>query len=379
MTGAILDDRQRRALTSFSQTWGRSGLSAPALPSVTAAGTGDVQAFVGSARQAVAAERQRADAALAEAQTQAASRQRGSEDDAALKRLEAAVAKLENELRAPGTLRNRLDEGRRSMMPKVDKLIQQSLEPRIEVQGGTLTARVAPEGMQALAQALPQWVEAWSRYVCGWLDVDLQRVVQEAWTPREGDLPLPPPVLAPLDARAVKAKVDLPELTLDRDQVRLGAGMYRHARTVLYGILSMTFLIGLDRSNRILIVVGVLVALFIGYTQVQAERDREKARMAEDLVKNGKAEVREAVRHSLDRAADRLSDDIKSQLLERRQALVAWYRGEVIPALARREAEQQAAQAAAEQARQALPRAQQRQRDLERLAEELERLAAALV
>lgn len=378
MTDATLNDRQRRALDSFLQAWARSGLSEPALPSATTAGLGEVRAFVTSARAAVAAVQKEADRALAEAQARPAVRPRGAEDDAAWKRLEAAVTKLETALGAAGTLPKRMEEGKKSMMPKVAKLIQQSLDPQVDVQGGTISARVAPEGMQALAQALPQWVEAWSRYVCGWLDVDLQRVVYEAWTPREGDLPMPPPVLAPLDARAVKAQVDLPELTLDREQVRLGAGMYRHARTVLYGILSMTFLIGLDRSNKILIVVGILVALFIGYTQVQAERDQERAKISKDLLQNGKEEVRKAVQHSLDRAADRLSDDIKSQLLERRQALVAWYRGEVLPALSRREAEQQAAQAEAEQARQALPKAQERQRELKQVAVELERLATAL-
>ena len=375
-------DRLNRALTDFARLTTRLGLSA-AWPPGAGASAAQHQAFIKQVGEQLGVARQQAEGEQTRLQQRLAAGARQAGDDAGWRRLEDAVRKVEGELRAASSLRARLDEGRRSMKPKVDSLIQQSLQPEVRQQRGVLVASIAPAGLDSLAGALPQWVEAWSRYTCGWLDMDLQRVVQEAWTPREGDLPLPPPTIRPLEPRAVHTSVDLPDLSLDREQIKLGAGLYRHARSVLYGILSLTFLLGLrsggsqqrDPFHVVLLVVGMLVAIIIGYTQVQAERDKEKARLAEDLVKRGRKEVHDAVYHGLTRAADRLTDDIQTQLFERRQDLVAWYRGQVLPALQRREQEMRTQAQEVERARRRLPRVKEHLRDLSRAGDELARLS----
>lgn len=389
MSETPINDRQRRAFDSFRSTAARTPVQGIILPKGRPT-LEQLQAFVVQAREAVeqaSKQREQSEAALQQTVSSASSA-RSAARAAAFKRMDAACNKLESELRSPSSLRTRMDEGRRSMMPKVEALIQESLTPEIRRERGNMVASIAPEGLRALEAQLPQWVDGWGHYTCTWLDHDMQRSLEELWQPREGDLPLPPPRFEPLSPKVAHKALEIPTLTLQRDQLKLGSGMYRHGRSIIYGFMSLVFLIsrfGADSSAMLSgwggILLGVVLvpcAIGFGYYQVLSERTKERARLSDDLSKKAELAVRDAVRTWLDRAADRLTEDIRSQLFGRRRTFVQWYRGQVGPALQRQASKAEARADQVTAARAELKELQNSKRNVERLKAELTKLGQAL-
>ena len=200
-----LEDRQKRALRSYRDSLRRLDLPA-ALPGADIASFEALDAWLPGAKRALKSAHRAAqrDLAVAEAQISAAPRAGASHGEAAWKALDDACRVLEQDLVRPGNLRGRLDEGRRSMMPKVEKMVQERLKPDVSVKSKRLVATLDAEGIHALREELPHWVQAWGQFVLDWLEVDLERQVQRLWSPREGDLPIPPPEFSPFQVPAVE-------------------------------------------------------------------------------------------------------------------------------------------------------------------------------
>lgn len=389
MTETTITDRQRRSFDAFKAAAARApvqGIKPPmGKPTLE-----QLRAFAQQSREAIeqATQANQRKASALQETIDANSSSRVAAHAQTWKRLDAACNKLESELKSPSSLRARMDEGRRSMMPKVENLIQESLTPEITRERGNLVANIAPEGLRALEAQLPQWADGWGHYSCTWIDHDLQRALEELWQPREGDLPLPPPRFEPLAPKVSHKAVELPTLSIQRDQLKLGSGLYRHGRSIIYGFMSIIFLIsrfGADSSDLISGWGGILLGIFLvpaaigfGYYQVLSERTKERARLSDELGKKAEQAVREAVRTWLDRASDRLGEDIRSQLFTRRRAFVHWYRSQVAPALDRQQRKAVERDNQVSEAKSELQKISVAKRDLERLGGELGRLVATL-
>jgi hypothetical protein len=147
-----------------------------------------------------------------------------------------------------------------------------------------------------------------------------------------------------------------------------GAG-FRHARSVLYGVLSAGLLFGLGRdaiSGVLMVPVG-LAAVAFGYVQASGERAAAEERLADEVRRRADTALLSALRTWLDRQADKIVDDVGAQLLDRRRTFVAWYRTTAIPARVRRDRERAAVKASADLARREQPRLEARVRDLRAL------------
>jgi len=322
----------------------------------------------------------RRELAVAQAQVKAGARSSGV-DEAGWKRLEDACRRLEQELLSPGSLRSRLDEGRRSMMPRVEAVVGERVVPVVEETGGQLSAELDRVGLAELERELPLWVKAWSEYAFGWLDVDQERLVHQLWSPRAGDLPVPPPEFPPLAPAIIDRGIEFPLVAIQRERTALSARMMRHGRSILYGLMSITFLLGVKREGMwfyALLVPGFLVAVGFGYVQAQAERQRERERLSQEARQKAEQATREVLRTWFDRCQDKLNERAREQLLERRDLLVTWYRETVAPARSRREQDTEKRQGLAERARRDLPRLQERDRGIERVRTALTQLEQTL-
>ena len=186
----------------------------------------------------------------------------------------------------------------------------------------------------------------------------------------------------------LESGIAFPQVAIDREQSGLGSRMYRHARSILYGFMSISFLVGLrnckdtgpgDISLFVLAMIPVFfIAVAIGFVQARAERERERERLGQEVRQKAEQATRELLRTWLDRCQDKISEDARRQLTERRDHFVDWYRAQVRPARERREAEDQRRAADAEAARRELPKAHDRVREVTRATEALAALEAAL-
>ncbi len=391
-----LGERPKRALRYYRDSLRRIDL--PAAQAGMDINSGEaLQAWLPGAQRALESGLRKAqrELAVAEAKIAAAPRAGASQGEASWKALDDACRILEQELVRPSNLRSRLDEGRRSMMPKVESMVQDRLEPDIKVRGNRLVATLDDDGIRALQEELPHWVRAWGQFVLDWLELDLERLVQRLWSPRDGDLPIQPPVFKRFKPPRVEGAPAVPRVELGRDQSSLGSGMFRHGRSILYGLLSLTFLgarFGCNSSSSaeqasgddsgvgtvLLLILGFVLAVGFGYVQAQGERRKEREKLALDARRKEEQAVRDMLRVWLDRSQDKLAESVTHQLLERRQEMVHWYREEVVPARERLRQENARRAAAAEEARRALPLARDRARDLERAREALGKLDAEL-
>ena len=89
------------------------------------------------------------DLAVVQAQI-AANKGAGSGNTAAWKRLDDAIRKLESELVTPSTVRQRMDEGKRSMMPRVEKVVAERLVPMVTDAEGSLVAELDQAQIKSL-------------------------------------------------------------------------------------------------------------------------------------------------------------------------------------------------------------------------------------
>lgn len=374
---ADLDDRQRRAAQALRDACVPLGqvAAAPTTLETTSPWAVTLEKLVRDLSRAV--ER---DLAMNRALQAAAPKPGAGAEDAPWRRLEEACRRIEGDIKAGGTLRARLDEGRRSMMPRVERVVRERLTPRVQVERARLQATIDPEGLNALRTELPEWVRSWAAYGYGWVDVDLERGVREAWFPRDGDMPLPPPEIAPLESPAFQMDIQFPVLSLEREQSGIWATVARHGRSVFFGLLSMTFLFGVSRNELPgwAYVIGAVIALGYAVYQAQSERLKEREKLESDLRVRAETATWETVRHWLDRCADKLNEDARRQLFERREAFVRWYREQVVPARDLREQDAAARNAAADQARRDAMKLSERQRDVQKAKDALRALQALL-
>ncbi len=296
-----------------------------------------------------------------------------TEEAEAWRQLDDACRRLEQELAAPATLQSRLEQGRRSMTPRVEKLLRGRLVPTVSTQGRRLTAKMDAERFTELQQEFPGWIKAWGQFAYTWLEMDQQRLMQRLWNPRERDLPVKAPEFPPLSLPGFEARIEFPEVSLERGGLSLSGRMMKHGRTVLYGILSLAVLVGLSPGRQadmptwvwpVLLTVGLSAAVAIGYLQAQGERNVQRERLAAEVRHRAEQATREALRAWLDRCHDKLRDDALAQLGQRHEALVAWYRKEVRPERRRWEAMRRESAAAAADARRNLFHQQDRLREL---------------
>lgn len=332
--------------------------------------TGDLDAWLAETRTAVRTARR---ATQRELGTAEAILHQGEASADGWRAVEQATQRLEQELVKNGTLRTRLDQGRRSLMPKVEERLEAAAQPDISVEGGRMVGGLGDEGVAALHRESSTWTESWVAYVYGWVDADLADLVQVLWSPRAGDLPVPAPTVAPLNVSSPGTKLNLPEIRIVRDKVGWGAG-FRHVRSVLYAILSMGLIFGLrDKiTGTILVMIPVgLAALAFGFVQARSEQVAAGERLENEVRRRAETVLASALRSWLDRQADKIVADAQQQLLERRATLVAWYRSTVVPARARWDRE-------AAQRRQQVDEARRQKAPLESRLRTLQQLEAAL-
>lgn len=305
-------------------------------------------------------------------------------DATAWTRLEEVCRSLEKAYAEPPTLQARLAEGRMSLSGRMEDLIRSRLLPEVEQARNGFVARIPPGGLDALQAELPAWGQAWGAFSLAWLDVDLDRTLDRLWHPWEGDLPVPPPPLPPLEVTAEFPEPPFPSFEVTRDHPVLAAGVYEHARSWLYGLLSFGGLLGLtfkaaDAGPLGFAVVGLgaVAAVVFGYSQAHTARKAEVGKAREELRVRAEATMRATLQVWMDRAQARLAESTRHQLHRRRMDLRTWYRTQVHGWKTRSAEEAERRRAAAEEARRELPGLEARRADLARALELLDRPSSA--
>jgi hypothetical protein len=242
-----------------------------------------------------------------------------------------------------------------------------------------LEAQLNPAGLAELREELPKWVGAWSRYVFQWVEQDLQRELEIAWSPREGALPISAPRLPTLEPPDIAKEISFPEITVGREITGMASGLMRHARSALFGILALAGMFGLRSSIPIwLYPIGVLGAAAYGYTLVADERRKDMQRLEQELRQKADSATWDSVKVWLDRSQDRLLEGVRDQLHVRRQAFVDWYRTEVIPRQQERKKQDEERATRLEKLRAEVPKYQETQRNAVRTLQALQTVTATL-
>jgi len=382
-----LDSGLDRALRNYKDSVRKLGVK-EVNPPVLIKGPQTLVDWLPGAKKALRTARKGVERELAIAQAQISAKKAASGGDAAAwKRLEEAVRRLEAELINPSTVRQRMDEGKRSMMPRVEKVVQERLVPMVTDSGGRLVAELDPSQIKALEQELPSWIKAWSEYSFRWIEQDRAMLMDQLWKPRDGDLPVAAPQIRPLELPSFNANIAFPQVSIER-KAKGGVGStLRHGRSAMYGLLSVAMLGGInlrgggsDDGGSMwvwMVVVGV-AAIGLGVAQAKGERAQEIVRLTENAESKAQQAIRDTLRIWLDRCTDKIMQSLRDQLAVRRSELVDWYRGQVIPALQRQQAESSSRGGDADEARRKLPRLQEKQRDVTRAVTALEALETLL-
>ncbi|MAY79918.1 MAG: hypothetical protein CL930_03945 [Deltaproteobacteria bacterium] len=381
-----LDSGLERALRTYKDAVRKIGVK-EVNPPVLIKGPQTLVDWLPGAKKALRTVRKGVERDLAVVQAQiAANKGAGSGNTAAWKRLDDAIRKLESELVSPSTVRQRMDEGRRSMMPRVEKVVAERLVPMVTDAEGRLVAELDQAQIKSLEQELPSWIKAWSEYAFRWIEQDRAMLVEQLWKPREGDLPVPPPTIRPLELPTFNAGIQFPQISIER-KAKGGVGStLRHGRSVMYGLLSVAMLGGINLRGgggdkgemlpwMILVAVG---AIGIGFAQAKGERAQEVVRLTENAETKAQQAIRDTLRIWLDRCTDKILQSLREQLADRRNEMVDWYRGQVMPALQRQLSESAARGGDADDARRKLPRLQEKERDVKRAGTSLEALETLL-
>lgn len=375
---STLTEPQKRALTTLRDALRRVQIDDPAPDAMEALGPW-IEALLATNKQLRRETRKKLE--LVEAILSVAPRPGMSADDAPWRRLEDACRVVEGEIRTHANLRSRLEEGKRSMMPQLEQATQEKLVPMIAVKRAQLIAQLDPQGVQALRDDLPGWLHAWSEYAYRWYDTDFERVVEEAWSPREGGLPVPPPHFAPLTPPHVGVDIRFPAVNIQRERAAWLGGIFRHGRQgmmLLLGGVGLAGSAGMSaRNNTCFLLAAAIVAIYIGVSQSAAEREKQHQALEADARSRAEQGAREMLRVWLERVTDKLNEDARTQLQARRAAFIQWYREQVLPAIERNKATVQRAADEAEKARKEVPKLQERARDLGRVEEAVAALVAA--
>ncbi len=386
-----LSDAQRRPLTALRDALRRGGIDEPApAPDTTEAVAPWASAVEAAWKKALSAAQDKlreAESAIAAAPRVAAGAT--SPEEAGWRRLEEACRRVEQELRAPATLRARLDEGRRSMMPKLEHATREKLVPIILEGDGSIRAELDPSGVGSLQSDLPGWINAWTEYAYRWYDTDFDRLMDDAWNPRDGALPVARPYFQELELPKLSVDIRFPVIRVQREQLGTFEGIFKHGRQGAMMLLGTAGLLGLRGSmtstsnpdgglglGALLLPAALCVALYIGWSQAAAERDKQRETMENDIRTRADQSTRDMLRVWLDRQTDKLNEDARGKLQVRRAAFVQWYRDTVVPAQERSRAVAQRAAEEVERHRRDLPRLQERVRELTRVEEALRAVRA---
>ena len=369
---AAFSDAQRRAVNALSDALRRAGVDAPPAVTDTEALSGWLDAVEGAWKPLQREARKKAE--VSEAIVSTAPRPGlgvGSVDEAPWRRLEEACRRVEQEIRAPSTLRARLDEGRRSMMPRLEHATREKLVPIITERDGQLRAELDPAGVAALQAELPGWLKAWTEYAYRWYDTDVDRLVEDAWNPRDGGLPVPSPRFADLVAPTLSSDIRFPVINLQKEQLSTLGGVFRHGRQGMMMLLGVVGIAGGSelRSNPLFIGAVAIGAVYVGWSQATAEREKQRETLENDVRSRAEQSTRDMLRVWLDRVTDKLNEDARTQLQGRRAAFVQWYRDQVVPAQEKSRANVQKAAEEVERHRRELPKLQERLRELAKVEE----------
>jgi hypothetical protein len=167
-----LDAGLDRALRSYKDAVRKIGVK-EVNPPVLIKGPETLIAWLPGAKKALRSVRKGVERDLAVLQAQInANKGASNGDSAGWKRLEDAIRRLEAELISPSTVRQRMDEGKRSMMPRVEKVVQERLLPVVTDTGGRLVAELDQAQIKSLEEELPSWIKAWSEYAFRWIEQD---------------------------------------------------------------------------------------------------------------------------------------------------------------------------------------------------------------
>ncbi|MFT4628415.1 MAG: hypothetical protein ACI8PZ_007110, partial [Myxococcota bacterium] len=89
----------------------------------------------------------------------------GAGDDDAWRLLEDACRRVEQELLKPSSLRSRLEQGRRSLLPKVEARLADLAAPVVEVVGGRLVGHLDDDALDGARGEAQDWTHGWVAYV----------------------------------------------------------------------------------------------------------------------------------------------------------------------------------------------------------------------
>ena len=156
--------------------------------------------------------------------------------------------------------------------------------------------------------------------------------------------------------------------------------MYRHFRTILYGVMSIGFMFGFSKSSgetegfglySVVMILAALVAVLYGYFQSIADKETEKEKLRADVLKQAERMLAEAVRYWFDRAGDKMTEYLREHCYQQRLSFVVWYRQTILPAKERMEQEKK-------EQLENIKKAQAEYRPLERKVSDLEQALVSL-
>ena len=190
--------------------------------------------------------------------------------------MDRKVDRIEDMLRNPSTLKSRLDEGRRSMMPRISPRVAELVNVTLTETEAQYTAAIDSDSLLSLKSELEDWAKAWMTYTVQWLTFDINRQIEYLWVQRDGSTMLEQPTIRPLEVSMLSTTFHAPSLKGEKDKASLAGGVYRNFRTILYGVMSFTFLFGLRGSGGdsglftgLMVMAGV-VAVVYGFLQASA-------------------------------------------------------------------------------------------------------------
>jgi hypothetical protein len=294
----------------------------------------------------------------------------------------AVVRELERRLLSPtDLLSRRIDEGRRSVEPKIHTLVTEHLSPQVREEGGRLVAGLDVDGLNKLQGELPGWVDGWAAYVRDWVTYDLNEGIRVAWQPLGRPFPVAPPRLPEMGRPQVAGKLEMPKVQVERDPAGLHSSAWRNGRSAMYGLLSIAGLVGLRSGTGvtgggvvmtvILAGFGFIAAVGFGYYQATQEREKELRRIEEQARERADRAIREALRVWLDRCKDKLQQKMQEELRVLRSALQTWYNAEVLPAHDRALAEHERARKVEEEAKDKARNLAERRKKIDSLREKI--------
>lgn len=374
-----LNTTQLRALTTYVNTAKRLGIN-ELIPQNAVTTEAALQAFIEVAEPGFKATQSRLQTGLDYQKKNQEGVAHLSTQKSVWGDVDRSVDRIEELLKSPSTLKSRLDEGRRSMMPRISPRVAELVNVTLTETGNRYTAAIDPESLNNLKKELESWAQAWMTFTVQWISYDINRQIEYMWVQRNGSLAAEQPAISPLTVNKLSTTFHAPSLTGEKDKASLAGGVYRNFRTILYGVMSFTFLFGLRGSGGDtsfftgLMVVAGIVAIIYGFLQAKRDQEKDGEALRAQLQEKAEREARDAVRIWLDRIADKMVQDIREQLHQRRTQLFSWYQTSVIPKRDDFHADVEKRKILASEAVGKIRHFETQIRDLQRVKQEFERL-----